>query len=379
MPQRITFLTTAYQYDTLKTNNLNKIYMIINKILTQHISNILLKSDKLRSSDIHRKLVKLGLSTSLVTVKRKLSKMLEDQLIVRSGAGRYIFYSLSIKGRLLTELDYHTYSSIEPDLRYGQTLYNFKLFEKSNIDLFTKKEKTELNKATSHFLQKQKNLTPILVKKELERLVIELSWKSSKIEGNTYTLLDTEKLIRENIEAKGHPKSEATMILNHKSAFKYIWENKSAFNKITKKNIGEVHSLLTKDMDIPTGCRSGPVGVTGSIYQPLDNIHQIEDAMTTLIKLINNTTNPFQKALFTLTGISYIQPFFDGNKRTSRLYTNAVLLANGLAPLSYRSIDEENYRAAMLAFYELNTIIPIKRMFINQYISATELYSLKVL
>ena len=207
--------------------------------------------------------------------------------------------------------------------------------------------------------------------------MIELSWKSSKIEGNTYTLLDTEKLILENKEAPGHSKSETQMILNHKDAFNYIRSHASQFQTITRKNLEELHSIIIENLNVNSGLRSKAVGITGSIYRPLDNIHQITEAIENLSKAVSRSDSPYAKALLALLSISYIQPFEDGNKRASRLMTNALLISHSLAPLSYRSVDEEEYKAAGLVFYELNSIVPMKKIFIEQYEFAAENYAVK--
>lgn len=125
------------------------------------------------------------------------------------------------------------------------------------------------------------------------------------------------------------------------------------------------------------GLRRSPVGVTGSRYQPLDNIHQITDAIQALTKAVARMKKPYAKALLALAGISYIQSFDDGNKRTSRLMASALLLAHGCAPLSYRSVNEDAYREAMLVFYELNSLAPFKKIFIEQYDFAARNYAVR--
>ena len=125
------------------------------------------------------------------------------------------------------------------------------------------------------------------------------------------------------------------------------------------------------------GIRKSLVGIVGSKYQPLDNVHQITDALDELSRTINAIHDPYAKALVGLLGVSYIQPFEDGNKRTSRLIANALLMAHGLAPLSYRSVDENAYREAILVFYELNSIVPFKKIFIEQYDFAARNYAVK--
>ncbi|MEN9524156.1 MAG: hypothetical protein RL536_225 [Candidatus Parcubacteria bacterium] len=122
------------------------------------------------------------------------------------------------------------------------------------------------------------------------------------------------------------------------------------------------------------GLREKAVGVTGSIYRPLDNIHQISEALQKLTEAVNRASSPYTKALIALLGLSYIQPFEDGNKRTSRLLCNAILLAHECSPLSYRSVDENSYRGSILVFYELNSIVPFKKIFLEQYVFSAKNY-----
>lgn len=343
----------------------------------QKIINIFLKKGTIQSSDIHSEMVKLGEVISLITVKRALSNMAAEGILTILGSGRSTSYNVTLAGRILADIDAKKYCSIEPDKRYGLNNYNFDLLREMPDSIFTDDELQRLHEATAEYNSRIGDLPPAIQKKELERLVIELSWKSSKIEGNTYTLLDTEKLILENKEAPGHSKKEAQMILNHKDAFKYIRQNPARFKTINRKNLEELHAILVKNLSVGLGLRAKPVGVTGSKYLPLDNIHQITEAVDILSGVISRLKNPYAKALIALLGIGYIQPFEDGNKRTSRLMANALLIAHSLAPLSYRSVDENDYREGMLVFYELNSIVPMKRIFIDQYDFAAKNYLVK--
>lgn len=166
------------------------------------------------------------------------------------------------------------------------------------------------------------------------------------------------------------------MILNHKAAFIYIHENREAFKTLSRAHIEEVHMLLTKDLPIARNLRVTAVGVVGSRYQPLDNRFQIEEALGTILEAIEKMPHGYAKALVALTGLSYLQAFEDGNKRTARIVGNAVLLAHGLSPLSYRSASEEEYREATLVFYELNSLESFKNLFISQYQFAARNYLL---
>lgn len=165
------------------------------------------------------------------------------------------------------------------------------------------------------------------------------------------------------------------MILNHKEeAFQFIREHSALFTELTRANIEQVHKLLVQGLNVSHGLRSKPVGITGSIYRPLDNLHQVGEAVYRLSSAVAKMDTPYGKALLTLLGISYIQPFEDGNMRTARLMANAILLANRCAPLSYRSVDKSEYCEAMLVFYELNSLLPFKQIFVDQYTFAAENY-----
>ena len=331
----------------------------------------------MQSSVLHTEMTKSGEVISLITVKRALSEMVGCGILVEAGSGRSTSYSLSVAGRIFADVDAKKYGAIEPDKRYGMGKYNFDFFSAVSTDIFTDEELRTMNEATGEYEKKMKDISPVIEKKELERLIIELSWKSSKIEGNTYTLLDTEKLILENKEAPGHDRKEAQMILNHKDAFNFVRENSQKFETLTKQNLEELHAILVKDLTVGLGLRKKAVGVTGSIYRPIDNIHQIGEAVEALSKTVSKMETAYAKALVALLGISYIQPFEDGNKRTARLMANALLLAHKCSPLSYRSVDENDYREALLVFYELNSIMPFKKIFIGQYVFAVENYAVK--
>ncbi len=343
----------------------------------QKIIRIFLEKGIMHSSDVYDEAIKNNEEVSLITIKRALSEMVREGFLNISGSGRSTEYTIASYGRALADVDAKHYCAIEPDKRYGMNRHNFDILSAMSSDIFTDDELEKLHSATNEYIRRTNDLPASIQKKELERLVIELSWKSSKIEGNTYTLMDTEKLILENKEAIGHSRQEARMILNHKDAFAYIHQNSSQFKSITRKNIEELHAILVKDMDVGVGLRKKPVGITGSKYLPLDNVYQITEAIESLAMAVSKTRAPYAKALIALLSISYIQPFEDGNKRTGRLMANALLLSHSLAPLSYRSIDEGDYKNAILVFYELNSIMPMKKIFIDQYDFAARNYAVK--
>lgn len=343
----------------------------------QRILALMLQRGSMRSSQVHKAMTHMQEELSLVTVKRALASMAKVGLISVSGAGPSTSYRLAVKGSLCSDIDAKQYCAKDPDARYGSTGFNFDLLKEMPPELFTDIELKVLKRATQEYKRRTTHVSKTIAKKELERLIIELSWKSSKIEGNTYTLLDTEKLLLEHKEAPGHSEREARMILNHKGAFTLIHENAKDFRTLTRANLEHLHGKIVKGFDIGKGLRRSPVGVTGSRYRPLDNVHQITDAIRALSAAVGRMKSPYAKALLALLGISYIQPFEDGNKRTSRLMANALLLANRCAPLSYRSVSEDAYREATLVFYELNSVVPFKKIFIEQYDFAARNYAVK--
>lgn len=300
------------------------------------------------------------------TLIRDLNNLISRKHIKLEGQGRNILYLPFISNSLLRFIDLDLYFELEPDQRpVKQKTFNFKLVEELN-DLFSREEINKINHIKKDFSVQTKKLSPDIFKKELERFTIELSWKSSKIEGNTYTLLETESLILKNKKAGGHSEKEAIMILNHKKAFEQILANRSDFKILNLQVINQLHNILISDLSITSGIRKHKVGITGTVYKPLDNQHQIRDAMDLLVEKINKSKNVLEKALISHIMIPYIQPYTDGNKRTGRMITNAILLAYDYYPLSYRSINEDEFKKALIVFYEQQNIYHLKRLFLEQ-------------
>src|SRR5690606_21544390 len=144
------------------------------------------------------------------------------------------------------------------------------------------------------------------------------SWKSSQIEGNTYSLLETERLLKDKETAAGKPKDDATMLLNHKEALNFIIDNPDYVVPLTIARIEDIHSVLVKDLQVERTIRQRRVGSYGTNYKPLDNEHQIREALEEMCNLINNKNNIFEQSLLALVLLSYTRAFHDGNKRTAR-------------------------------------------------------------
>lgn len=310
------------------------------------------------------------------TLKRVIAAGIKAGDIVAEGKARATRYRLSPQAQLLMPLNLDTYFALEVDERQVQSSYNFELINSllAETRLFSDKEQSHLDALQDEFRQHVSELTDNEYRKEMERLGIDLSWKSSQIEGNTYTLLETERLLRESKTAEGKTREEAVMLLNHKDALSFVLDNPDYLKELTVSHIEDIHQLLTKELSIDKGLRCHRVGITGTNYHPLDNEFQIREAMRDACELINSKSNIFEKALLTLILLSYIQPFSDGNKRTARITSNAILIASDYCPLSFRSIDSIDYKKAMLIFYEQNSLYAFKQIFMEQFEFAVKEY-----
>ena len=318
----------------------------------------------------------MNLKESPATVKRILAGLVESGQAVVIGQGRATRYSVSAQAHVTMPLNIDTYFEKETDERIVQTDFNFELINDilPKVELFTPQEKEQLDALQAQFTNNIKDITPTEYRKEMERLGIDLSWKSSQIEGNTYSLLETEKLLKEKQTAQGKTKEEAVMLLNHKDALDYILEEPEHLKELTIRRIEELHTLLVKELDVDKGIRRRRVGVIGTNYRPLDNEFQIREALEDSCRLINRKESVFEKALLALVLISYIQAFSDGNKRTARMTSNAILIANRYCPISFRTVDSVDYKKAMLIFYEQNNISAFKKIFIDQFAFAVGTY-----
>ncbi len=324
--------------------------------------------------DIEDFLQKNGILGSKITILRDLDDLAQECLIEKSGKAKATIYKLSSQSSLLLPIDVEAYFDIPQDNRKIASIrFNFEIFNKLK-GLLTTIEKDELQSLNDTYRQKRQSLSPTLLQKEFERLTVELAWKSSKIEGNTYTLLDTERLLKENVSATGKTAEETQMILNHKKALDFVLQAPEYYKELSVAKVEDIHRLLTEGLNVSQGIRNARVGIIGTDYTPLDNQYQIREALNDLITLINKTPNPIEKALIAVLMIAYIQPFEDGNKRTSRILGNALLLANDYCPLSYRSVDEIDYKKGVILFYEQNNIAYFKQLFIDQFKQAVQKY-----
>jgi len=212
----------------------------------------------------------------------------------------------------------------------------------------------------------------------LDRLLIDLSWNSSRLEGNTYSLLQTKRLIELGELASGKEASEAQMILNHKASIEYIVES-SMDARISSHVIRSLHALLSEnllgDSSASGRIRKIAVEIGGSTYIPIDNPHTLSDYFTQFIKKLNKINDPFEKSLFSLIHLSYLQAFEDVNKRTARLLANIPLIKENLKPLSFIDVNQTAYINALLGVYEKNDVHLIRDLYLWAYQRSSQRYS----
>ncbi len=310
------------------------------------------------------------------TLKRMIAGCVEKGFVEVVGKGPATRYRLTPQAHITMPLNLDTYYSKDVDERTIQEGFNFDLIRETlpKVQLFTNDELATLHEAQEVFRQHVSEMSNIEYRKEMERLGIDLSWKSSQIEGNTYSLLETERLLKEKLTANGKTKEEAIMLLNHKDALDFILDAPDYLTELSLSRIEDIHAILTKELGVDRAFRRHRVGITGTNYRPLDNEFQIREALEDSCQLINSKSEVFEKALLALLLLSYIQPFTDGNKRTARIISNGILIANGHCPISFRTVDSIDYKKSMLIFYEQNNIASFKQIFIDQFLFAVNTY-----
>jgi len=211
----------------------------------------------------------------------------------------------------------------------------------------------------------------------LNRLLIDLSWASSHLEGNTYSRLDTRELIEHGKAASGKAALETQMILNHKSAIELLVENieSTEFNRFTIMNL---HSALSENLlQNPSDegrVRQHAVDISRSVYRPLSTSQQIDSELDILLEKANQIQDPFEQSFFMMVHLPYLQPFADINKRTSRLAANLPLFRANLRPLTFLDVPEQAYSRAMLGVYEMTRVELLRDLYVWAYERSSQEY-----
>ena len=304
------------------------------------------------------------------TVWRALKRLVDDGRLEVSGKARATGYSLAGAAVVRAHL---------------QTSYNRRriaLYRKEFVDCYVPDKSFYISEADRQRLHEAGRPVPPLLagtyaRRILERLLIDLSWASSRMEGNTYNILETERLIRFGEEASGKDRREAVMILNHKEAIQYVADHVANIT-ISRPDIFGIHALLADgllaDPAMAGRLRRMPVGISHSSYHPLDDPYAIEEEYDVLVEKAAAITDPFEQSFFLLVHIPYLQAFDDINKRTSRITSNIPLLKAGLAPMSFLTMDDDAYIDGLIGIYELNNVSLLREIYVDSYITSAENY-----
>ena len=308
-------------------------------------------------------------NVSSPTIWRALKRLVVKGKLEVSGKGRGTGYSVAGATVVRAHL-------VEPHNRRTPASYN-----RDFIDRYVPDTSFYLNSEDRQRLRDVGTpLMPLLpagtyARRVLERLLVDLSWASSRMEGNTYSILDTERLIRFGEEVSGKDRKEAVMILNHKEAIQYIVDNLELIS-ISKTSLTNIHALLSDGLlanPVMAGrLRRMPVGITSSSYRPPED--HIEEEFEVLMNKAAAITDPFEQSFFLLVHLPYLQPFDDINKRTSRVASNIPLLKSGVAPMSFLTMDDGDYLNGLTGIYELNNVSLLRDVYMDAYMASARNY-----
>ena len=326
-------------------------------------------------------------------IRRALNSLEEQGLIVPAGAGRSRVYVLKKAAATVESVDNEPYKGIEistesqsllqyisKDINEREPIgYNqdfLRSYKPNKTYYLTAQQRGHLNKVGQ--IEAVVRPAGTYAKNILNRLLIDLSWNSSRLEGNTYSLLETKRLIELGETANGKDLAEAQMILNHKAAIEYIVESAEE-NRITSQEICSVHALLSDnllgDPSASGRLRTIIVGIAGTTYIPLENPHLIRECLDLFIEKVNEINDPFEQSLFSIVHLSYLQAFEDVNKRTGRLVANIPLIRKNLKPLSFTDVKQTAYVTALLGVYERNDISLVRDLYVWAYTRSSQKYT----
>jgi hypothetical protein len=317
------------------------------------------------------------------TLQYRLKRLVDNGRLIRDGVGRWARYRVEgaspaaqpdAKDRLAISregLEIRTYlrqpRSARKPIGYNRDFLN--AYRPGETFYLPVDARTRLAEVDSrHANAKQPAGT--YARQILSRLLIDLSWNSSRLEGNTYSLLDTKRLIEFGQEAEGRNRLEAQMILNHKDAVEFLVGNAAeiGFNRYTILNL---HAILANNLladERAAGrLRHIGVGIQGSVFHPLESPQTIEECFDQLLAKTAAITDPFEQSAFAMVHLPYLQPFDDVNKRVSRMAANIPFIKANLSPLSFIDVPRDLYTHAILGVYELNRIELLRDVFIWAY------------
>lgn len=305
------------------------------------------------------------------TIWRALTRLVETGKLEVSGRGRATRYTVS--GSAVVRAHLETPYNQRPPVRYNPKF----------LDAYVPGKSFYLPASDREVLRRAGSPTgsPLVAgtyaKRILEKLLIDLAWASSRMEGNTYDILQTERLIKFGEAVEGKDRKEALMILNHKDAIEYVVGNLDAIT-LARPDMFSIHALLSEGLLVNPAMagrlRRTPVGISHSSYRPLDDAITIEEEFDIILAKAQAIEDPFEQSFFLLVHIPYLQGFVDINKRTSRVASNIPLLKADLAPMSFLTMDDAAYIDGLIGIYELNNVALLREVYVASYLASAEQY-----
>ncbi len=316
------------------------------------------------------------------SVRRWLSELVAEKLVERSGAARATRYMILKPALVFSATAQQAINKVRGSM-FSRTPVSYRF---DWVDSYLPNQ--------SFYLTEEKRKKLLLIgcrerghvpagtyaRQIYNRLLIDLSYNSSRLEGNTYTPLETEKLLLQGISASSKLDEEKIMILNHKDAIRFLVENSSKLI-VDFKEICTLHYLLADGLvtaKYAGKVRDHSVRIGSSAYLPIDSKVRLENQLQLVCNKASQINDPYEQSLFLLIQLSYLQAFTDVNKRTSRLAANIPLIKHNLVPLSFNDVSKEDYVSAMLAVYELNDVLPLTEIYEYSYRRAGQLYDATV-
>ncbi|MBO6550569.1 MAG: Fic family protein [Rhizobiales bacterium] len=358
---------------------------------------LILSEDSGLLTDEIEKRTKLGLNRR--TLNRRLDALVQQNLIEKVGKGRLTRYMpISSAQQVFTKEKQETELESQPDLFVPLSKSGGKVFKIVSGPLGSRRpvaynrdflENYQPNKSSFLTAGEKAKLLEMgrtadaeheagtYALQILNRLLIELSWNSSRLEGNTYSLLETQRLIELGHSVEDKAPRDAQMLLNHKAAIEFIVQSARdiGFNRMTILNL---HALLADNLLADPGAagriRQEAVGISGSVYMPPEVPQIIEECFDMFLEKARAIIDPFEQAFFVMVQLPYLQPFIDVNKRVSRLAMNIPFIRNNLAPMSFIGMPDQTYTQGLLGVYELNRIELIRDVFLWAYEKSSARY-----
>lgn len=302
----------------------------------------------------------IAIHVDRTTLFRDLSALCDLEVISPKGETKARTYELNKESDAFLSWDL----TRPPELR-PRVSYNNKILEEyiPNETSWLGDSSDLMAMTSSHECQSEDDYRRVL-----NAFLIDLTYASSTLENVKISWLDTKSLIEFGEQPKGLTKAELAIVLNHKDSIRFLSENDL---QISKRDICDVHKLLMTGLlgnpEDAGRLRRGTVFFDGCKYMPLNNGFILEEQFLTFCKKAQSIINPLERSFFTMLMIPYLQPFQDGNKRTSRLCMNLPLIEAGLSPFSFTSVKKSEYMFALLAFYERGKTHFMSKVFKDAY------------